>query len=334
VHLGHQLEGSKWSFDHGDGVAKISSVQGSIYCLEAPGTFWMHLTGGVLDAPVIRNKQHVFNCRPWGRRRVPNWRRGTTGATSAGNTVVMGIRTMVYSGRDRVQVGPWKASGTVANLIPFPAREKLPVEVVYKTIDEARDLGFTSGYTAALNPSQAKSFFDAGFTLHEELHLLRRELTQEITVTRGATRRARKADWDQILYLDGLAFQEFWQFDRIALADAVRATPRHRFQVIKSEPVHGYHVTGLAGINSYIQRVAVHPDAQRMGYGSALVNDSLRWAWRNGASLAQVNTQITNERAVALYERCGFTFAPHRLVVLHHDFSRGRNDAPEPPLYS
>ncbi|MGZ0176615.1 MAG: GNAT family N-acetyltransferase [Acidimicrobiales bacterium] len=247
----------------------------------------------------------------------------------------MATRTMVYLGRDRVQIGPWKASGTVANLIPFPARDRLPIDAVYKTIDEAIEHGFTAAYTAALSPSQAEPFFDAGFSLHEELHLLRRDLNSEAAVTRGATRRARRADWDEILELDALAFHEFWQFDRFALADAIRATPRHRFQVIKSVPVHGYHVTGLAGINAYIQRVAVHPEAQRMGYGKTLVNDSLRWAWRNGASIAQVNTQVTNERAVALYERCGFSFAPHRLLVLHHDFERSEtNRSPDPPIYT
>ena len=242
---------------------------------------------------------------------------------------------MVYIGRDRVQIGPWKASGTAASLIPFPAQDRLPVEVVHKTIHKAIEHGFTAAFTAALSPSQAEPFFNAGFSLHEELHLLRRDLDSEVVVARGATRRARRADWDEILELDALAFQEFWQFDRVALADAIRATPRHRFQVIKSEHVHGYHVTGLAGINAYIQRVAVHPEAQRMGYGNALVNDSLQWAWRNGASVAQVNTQVTNERAVALYEQCGFSFASHRLLVLHHDFKRDNTDPqPETPLYS
>ncbi len=233
----------------------------------------------------------------------------------------MATRNMVHVGRDRVQIGPWKASTSVANLIPFPARDCLSVEAVDRTIDEVIAQGFASAYTAALSPTQAAPFFSAGFSLFEELHLLRRELTEEVVVERGATRRARRADWDEVLTLDQLAFQDFWQFDRSALADAIRATPRHRFQVIRSTPVRGYHVTGLAGTNAYIQRVAVHPEAQRMGYGTVLVNDSLRWAWRNGASLAQVNTQIINDRAVALYERCGFAFASHRLLVLHLDFA-------------
>lgn len=233
----------------------------------------------------------------------------------------MAIRNLVQIGRDRVQIGPWKSSGTVANLIPFPARDQLSAEAVLRTVDEALARGYTNAYTAAMSPLQAQPFLACGFTLVEELHLLRRDLTAEVVVDRGATRRARRTDWDDVLTLDQLAFQDFWQFDRTALADAIRATPRHRFQVVRSTPVHGYHVTGLAGLNSYIQRVAVHPDAQGAGLGAALVNDSLRWAWRNGATVAHVNTQVINDRAVALYQRCGFTFAPHRLLVLHADFA-------------
>jgi len=241
-------------------------------------------------------------------------------------------RNMVYVGRDRVQIGPWKSSATTANVIPFPASESLALAAVHKTVEEAMRHGFSSAYTAALTPQQAEPFFEAGFTLFEELHLLRRALSKEVAVDRSVTRKARKADWDDVLALDALAFEPFWQFDRLALADAVRATPRHRFQVIKSVPVHGYHVTGLAGASAYVQRIAVHPDSQGNGYGKALVAHSLRWAWRNGATSAQVNTQITNERAVGLYERCGFLLAPFRLMVLHRTF--GPSAAPESELYS
>lgn len=242
---------------------------------------------------------------------------------------LMTTRSMVYLGRDRVQIGSWKSRSDIANLIPFPAAESLPTEAVRKTIVEAQSRGYGAAFTAALTPQQAEPFFAAGFELHEELHLLRRPLTAATEVDRAQTRRARRADWDDVLALDSLAFEQFWQFDRTALTEAIRATPRHRFQVIRSTPVHGYHVTGLAGSNAYVQRVAVHPDAHRRGYGTALVNDSLHWAWRCGATLSQVNTQITNEAAVALYERCGFTLAPFRLQVLHRAFT----DAGEQPRF-
>jgi ribosomal-protein-alanine N-acetyltransferase len=227
---------------------------------------------------------------------------------------------MVHIGRDRVQVSQWKSSSSIANLVPFPARDALPPSAVQRAMREAMSYGFSSAYTAALSPSQAEPFLESGFTLYEELHLLRRTIVDEVDAERNVTRRARRADWDEVLMLDALAFDDFWQFDRVSLADAIRATPRHRFHVIRSTPIHGYHVTGLAGANAYLQRIAVHPDAQGRGYGIALVQDSLRWAWRHGATLAHVNTQLKNTRAVGLYERCGFRQAEHRLMVLWRDF--------------
>ena len=232
----------------------------------------------------------------------------------------MAARTIVYFGRDRAQIGSWKSSPKTANLVPFPAKEQLPVLSVTRLVDAAMDRGYTSAYTAAMNPDQAEPFLSAGFAVHEELYLLRRPLDEEVDTDRSSTRRARRTDWDAVLELDALAFDDFWQFDRASLADAIKATPRHRFHVTRTTPLFGYHVTGLAGSNGYLQRIAVHPDAQRQGWGTRLVNDALRWAQRSGATIAHVNTQMVNERAVALYERCGFTLAPHRLLVLYRDF--------------
>ena len=60
----------------------------------------------------------------------------------------MATRNMVYVGRDRVQIAPWKESAAVANLIPFPAREAMAVDGVRKTVREALGFGFSSAYTA------------------------------------------------------------------------------------------------------------------------------------------------------------------------------------------
>lgn len=245
---------------------------------------------------------------------------GLSGAALSGIAVkhdVAFARRMVHHGRDRVQISAWKSHDHIANLVPFPEREALSADAVAHASKAVREQGFTSTYTAALTPAQAEPFLVAGFDLVEELHLLRRVFDGEPPSERAGLRRGRRSDFDDVLALDVLAFDDFWQFDRSSLTDAMRATPRHRFQVARTTPVHGYHVTGLAGSNAYVQRVAVHPDAQGQGWGTRLVNDSLRWAWRNGATMSHVNTQITNHRAVALYERCGFISASYRLQVLH-----------------
>ncbi len=193
-------------------------------------------------------------------------------------------------------------------------------------VDAVRDLiritaqrGYSAAFTSAMTPEQAVPFIACGFTLHEELHLLRRDLAEPIDIPRLRTRRARRTDVPSILELDELAFDTFWRFDHAELIEATKATPRHRFHVTRTTPAVGYHITGLAHQQGYLQRIAVHPDAQGEGWGRTLVYDALAWLQRNGAVSALVNTQLQNERAVAVYLATGFTMEAHRLHVLHRE---------------
>jgi ribosomal protein S18 acetylase RimI-like enzyme len=137
-----------------------------------------------------------------------------------------------------------------------------------------------------------------------------------------------------VLALDQLAFDDFWQLEEPGLRDALQATPSVRFRVGESRGgdgtrsssgiaapgagtvVSAYAITGRAGRQGYLQRIAVHPDERRDGWGQALVRDALRWLRRHDAARALVNTQWTNEAAVALYESCGFHRLPVGLCVL------------------
>jgi len=226
---------------------------------------------------------------------------------------------MVHHGRDRVQIGAWRSRNDTANLVPFPDGDALSPQALDHALETARSHGFAAAYPAAMSEAQAVPFVAAGFELLEELHLLRRPLDPDLLGPpdkRGELRRGRRTDFAQVLELDALAFDGFWQFDRASLADAMRATPRHRFHVTRTDPVVGYHVTGLAGASAYLQRVAVHPDAQGQGWGRQLVDDALRWSATHGARMMHVNTQLTNQRAFELYERNGFVLADERLQVL------------------
>ena len=60
----------------------------------------------------------------------------------------------------------------------------------------------------------------------------------------------------------------------------------------------------------------MQPALQGRGLGQALVSDSLRWLQRRGVTGAVVNTQVENERALALYLAMGFRLQPSGLEVL------------------
>lgn len=223
-------------------------------------------------------------------------------------------------GGHRLRVTPWQGQPFVALIGPARGhRGPSPAEII-TCIEEVRKRGVGRAVTPALSPYEAEPFFQAGFKLHEELHLLARSIDDEPPPATHRLRRGRPWDRRRVLDLDAEAFEQFWQFDSLSLKEARRATPTHRFRVaVPSGAVSGYAVTGRAGGRGYLQRLAVHPDYQGQGIGSSLVHDSLRWLHRKGVGMALVNTQERNVRALGLYERLGFVRQREGLLVLRWD---------------
>jgi ribosomal protein S18 acetylase RimI-like enzyme len=119
-----------------------------------------------------------------------------------------------------------------------------------------------------------------------------------------------------VLALDATAFQPFWRLDGTGLDEALRATPFARFRTAVDGEVTGYAISGRAGTQGYLQRLAVHPSHQRRGIGRALVLDGLHWMRRRAVVRAAVNTQLENDAALALYRGLGFRLQPAGLAVL------------------
>jgi len=202
---------------------------------------------------------------------------------------------------------------------------------IHETLEGLTTRGITEVFTSALTPPEQEPFLTSGFRVHEQLHLLHRSLDRlpdgngracaGVRLRRGLWR-----DYPGALEVDGLAFEEFWRFDRTSLLDARAATPTNRFRVADRRRartsddgphgVVGYAITGRAGPTCYLQRLAVHPGLHRCGVGTALVLDALRWAVERGAREALVNTQHHNAGALGLYQSLGFTGQPGGLGVL------------------
>jgi GNAT superfamily N-acetyltransferase len=202
----------------------------------------------------------------------------------------------------------------------MPGRGRPTVSAVHRTLEGLAARGYRSVLTSALSARDQAPFLQAGFEVHERLHLLVRDLDDLARARPVDLRRGHQADRPAVLAVDAAAFPPFWRLDAAGLQDALAATPSARFRVapdaLGGRSVVAYAVTGRAGPRGYLQRLAVQPDAQRGGLGSALVIDGLRWLRRWGAKEVLVNTQEGNEAAVRLYEHLGFQLRTEGLAVL------------------
>ena len=230
-------------------------------------------------------------------------------------------------GRARFRAGSWRGRTDLAYLVPLSAAHTLDEAALAAVRDQLRDRGFAEVVTAAVATAERDAFLNADYTDHEHLHLLRYDLPRLPRSARRGQRyarivRGRRRDWPAVLELDCVAFDDFWQLDRDGLDDSLQATTYSRLRIVRGGPadladaVVGYAVAGRAGSQGYLQRLAVAPGRQGRGLGSALVFDAMHWMRRRGATVAWVNTQERNDRALGLYEHLGFRLQPDQLTVL------------------
>jgi len=212
---------------------------------------------------------------------------------------------------------PWRGHGDIAYLALSSGG--VDAEIPGRCVDSLRERGYRSVVTGALAPADALPFLDSGFTVRERLDLLAHDM-RSIPRPSRRTRRLRRSDTAAVLFVDRLAFDEEWRLDAAGFDDAIDATPSARVRVAEEhDSIIGYSVTGRAGRRGYLQRVAVHPSAQRNGWGLELVADALCWLERRGVARTMVNTQMGNDPARQLYLACGFEVLPVGLCVLERD---------------
>lgn len=233
---------------------------------------------------------------------------------------------VIESGLERLRVGSWRREDKVAYLNPIPGSPLPSTDFILRCVRNLGLEGYASVVTGALSPAEVTTFRAAGFEVTEHLHLLSHDL-RSLPLTQApieSLRRCGRQDRAEVLDLDQVAFDPFWRLDDAGLDEALGATPHTRFRVASpqgvtseaAEGIVGYAITGRAGRRGYLQRLAVHPQIQRQGVGTLLVVDALRWLRRWRVERAMVNTQLANERALALYERLGFRREPSGLSVL------------------
>lgn len=208
----------------------------------------------------------------------------------------------------------------MALLTITPEAPFLSADFVRHCLSTLAEQGFSRVVTGALSPLEQAGFLAAGFGVEQKLRLLGLDLTLPLPPLPPRPRLSRVAArrYEAVLEADRAAFPEFWRFDHLALRDALQATPAVRFRMVGGRRGHvgGYAICGRSGRRGYVQRLAVHPDAQGQGVGRRLLLDGLHWMAGHGVGRALVNTQSGNRAALSLYSGVGFRDEPVGLSVL------------------
>lgn len=219
----------------------------------------------------------------------------------------------------------WPNDASVAHLIFLDHLDVPSPDAITSAIEHARDRGARAIRTSALFPRAAGVVLGAGFEPIDRLALLRLELDDE-TVARLP--RSGRSDplmpWQsgRAAAVDQEAFGLMWGNDAASLRDIRRATPHHRARIVRrGRRIAGLAISGAAGANGYLQRVAVTPAHQREGIARILVVDALRWMAGRDLSLAMVNTGVDNAAGLALYHGLGFERLDDELVIAEHQLT-------------
>lgn len=160
-----------------------------------------------------------------------------------------------------------------------------------------------------------------GFHHRQDLVMLEwrpRFLLSNLLQSHADIRPMKTGDLPQVAALDEAAFPPLWRNSPAALS---KALTQAQFATV-IEDAHGlaaYQISTASPFGAHLARLAVRPDAQKQGLGTALVQDVIRRLnWGSGARLT-VNTQSDNAASLALYRKLGFFHTGEKYPILCFD---------------
>ena len=113
-----------------------------------------------------------------------------------------------------------------------------------------------------------------------------------------------REDLAAVVRLEEMCFSIPWS--NTAIEEAF-ANELYRFVAVEEKGVIvGYANFRMVADEGEIERVAVHPDSRRRGYGRKLMEAMVEYSRKKGVRDMTLDVRVNNEKAINLYESCGF----------------------------
>ena len=242
---------------------------------------------------------------------------------------------VIWSGAITARARPWPQFPSRAFLLIGGSHSptvQLPDTPILQTwVDTLSRWGYDSVRTSPLAPVAASALSAVGFNTSQKLTLLERPDADPVIPTRPLqsarsrfpmSRMPAASMVEAILEIDRAAFGQEWMMDEQTFREALHATRRARIFVSHAEGrISGFVIAGVTDSYGFIQRLAVHPDFQRRGDASSLVQNSLAWIQSHGCKSTVVNTEVSNAAALSIYKRNGFVPLDYNLSVMERQLS-------------
>ncbi len=114
----------------------------------------------------------------------------------------------------------------------------------------------------------------------------------------------------QIAALEALCFHDPWP--EAAIASELENPLSLWLVALEGDTVAGYVGSQTVLDGSDMMNIAVHPDFRRRGIAGALVNALVPLLYQRGSRSLALEVRASNEPAIALYEKLGFSQAGRR----------------------
>ena len=179
-----------------------------------------------------------------------------------------------------------------------------------------------SFHSSMIKENQVNSWEAAGWFPYKKLYVCVQNMKYfSKNTVENSTNVSQKSleisDFSNLLDLDEAIFEPYWRNSINSFHETLKSClNNYLFIQKKKDEIIGYAILGETRKLSYLQRIGVSKNHQKQGYGDELLKSVLTFSKKKKFLTMRLNTQETNESALNLYKKNGFSIQKNKLVIM------------------